>query len=70
MVIPEDIRAAHGLKPGDPLAIFSTQEGMVLMTMDQLEERVESPPPSTAVNLLGQSWEPWDGEESSAVSQM
>ena len=40
IVIPQQIREAQGLNPGDKLVIFEDEKGMTLMTRDQLEQKV------------------------------
>jgi len=40
VVIPQKIREAEGLNPGDKLIIFRDENGMTLMTRDQLEQKV------------------------------
>ena len=40
VVIPQKIREAEGLNPGDKLILFRDENGMTLMTRDQLEQKV------------------------------
>jgi len=40
VVIPQAIREAQDLKPGDRLMIFEDEHGMTVMTRDQLEAKV------------------------------
>ena len=42
VVIPQAIREAQGLHPGDRLIIFQDEHGMTLMTIDQLEAKVHA----------------------------
>jgi len=42
VVIPQKIREAEGLNPGDKLILFREENGMTLMTRDQLKEKVQA----------------------------
>ena len=40
LVIPSEVRAAAGIEEGTPLMLLPTTSGLVLMTREQLRERV------------------------------
>ncbi len=40
IVIPQEIREAQQLRQGDRLIIFEDEQGMTLMTRDQLRDKV------------------------------
>ena len=42
IVIPQKVREAEGLHPGDKLILFRDETGMTLMTRDQLKEKVRA----------------------------
>lgn len=42
MVIPAEVRDAAGIEEGTQLMLLLTQSGLVLMTRDQLRERVRA----------------------------
>ena len=42
LVIPADLRERAGLREGTPLVVIETPTGLVLMTREQLRERVRT----------------------------
>jgi len=40
VVIPAEIRERHGLKPGTRLVLVEREDGLVLMTADDMLERI------------------------------
>jgi len=42
VVIPQKIREAEGLNPGDTLVLFRDEDGLTLMTRDQLKRKVRA----------------------------
>lgn len=42
VVVPAEVRERHHLDPGTPLILVESPDGLVLMTRDQLERRVQT----------------------------
>ena len=42
LVVPNEVRRRAGLEPGTPLVLLETEGGIVLLTRDQLRDRVRS----------------------------
>lgn len=42
IVLPADVRRRHGFVSGMPLALIESPQGLVIMTRDQLKERVRT----------------------------
>lgn len=42
IVVPNEVREQNGLEPGTPLILLDTDGGIVLLTREQLRERVRS----------------------------
>ena len=42
LVVPAEVRARAGLVEGTPLVLFESASGLVLLTREQLRERVRS----------------------------
>ena len=42
LVVPADVRARHDLAEGSPLTLIDTEEGIVLLTREQLHARVKA----------------------------
>lgn len=40
LVVPAELREHAGLMPGTPLILMDTDDGIVVMTRDQLRERI------------------------------
>lgn len=40
LVVPIEIRERRGLEPGSPLVVLDTPDGLVVLTRDQLRDRV------------------------------
>ncbi|MDR2930088.1 MAG: AbrB/MazE/SpoVT family DNA-binding domain-containing protein [Propionibacteriaceae bacterium] len=69
VVLPRAIRHLMGITPGDRLAAFGTKEGVVIMTMPQLEARLAAIQPQPTINLLGDRPADPIGSTSSADSR-
>ena len=52
IVIPQQIREAQGLNPGDKLVMFSDEKGMTLMTRDQLRDKMWADIKNPEVSLV------------------
>jgi len=42
LVVPVEVRERAGLKPGTPLVLLETPSGLVLLTREQLRDRVRA----------------------------
>ena len=52
VVIPQEIREAQGLNPGDRLVIFQDEKGMTMMTLNQLRDKVRADFKKSDVSLV------------------
>lgn len=52
LVVPADVRERLGLLPGTPLVLLDSPHGLVLMTREQLRERVRND--LSGLDLVGQ----------------
>lgn len=42
LVVPAELRTQAGLREGDPLVLIAADDGVVMLTRDQLEARVRA----------------------------